>query len=90
MKRHEGDLVGEEECYRMLVEIIRSPELMKALCGSSLRGLADETLDELPKNIMERIMHLERLERKGFDVKELKAQLILKHRFIPDDHKDKN
>lgn len=29
MRRHEEDLVGEEECYRMLVEIVRSPELLK-------------------------------------------------------------
>lgn len=45
MKRHEEDLVGEEETYRMLQEIIRSPELIKALSGSCLKGSCDPLLD---------------------------------------------
>jgi hypothetical protein len=36
--RYEGNTVKEEESYMMLVEIIRSPELCKALTGSSLKG----------------------------------------------------
>jgi hypothetical protein len=49
MKRHEEDLVGEEECYRMLVEIVRSPELLKQLTGSTLKGSVDPVLDRLSK-----------------------------------------
>ena len=45
--RHEVDLAGEEEAYRMLLEIIRTPELFKALCGSHLRGEADPVNDTL-------------------------------------------
>lgn len=50
MKRHEEDLVGEEECYRILQEIIRSPELIKALSGSCLKGTTDPILDKLSDN----------------------------------------
>lgn len=46
-KRHEEDLVGEEEAYRMLQEILRSPELFKALTGSCLKGATDPALDNL-------------------------------------------
>lgn len=49
MRRHEEDLVGEEECYRMLQEIVRSPELLKSLTGSSLKGSCDPILDKLSK-----------------------------------------
>ena len=80
LKRHEGDLVAEEETYRMVVEIVRSPELMKALCGSSLRGLADAQLDELSPEKVQKIEHLDKLERKGFDVKEIREQIISKHK----------
>jgi hypothetical protein len=47
MKRHEEDLVGEEEAYRILQEIVRCPELFKAITGSSLKGSADPALDKL-------------------------------------------
>lgn len=45
MKRHEEDLYMEEENYRCLQEIVRSPELFKALSGSSLAGGCDPILD---------------------------------------------
>lgn len=38
MYRHEEDLVNEESTYRMIQEIIRSSEFLKAIVGSSLRG----------------------------------------------------
>jgi hypothetical protein len=37
MKRHEEDLVVEEENYKMLQEFVRSPELLKAFTGLSLK-----------------------------------------------------
>jgi len=45
LKRHEEDLYMEEENYRCLQEIVRSPELFKALSGSSLAGGCDPILD---------------------------------------------
>lgn len=72
IKRHEEDLIGEEECYRMLAEIIRSPELLKAISGSSLKGTVDPCLDRLSKADRQKIEHLEILERKGFEVEKLK------------------
>jgi len=47
MFRHEQNLIAEEEAYRMLQEIMRSPELLKALSGSSLRGSIHPKLDNL-------------------------------------------
>ena len=41
MKRHEEDIAGEEETYRMLREILMCPELFKSICGSCLRGTFD-------------------------------------------------
>jgi len=38
MYRHEEDLVNEETTYRMIQEIVRSSEFLKAISGSSLRG----------------------------------------------------
>ena len=72
MRRHEEDLVGEEEAYRMLQEILRSPELFKALTGSSLKGVTDPALDKLSDKEKRKLEHLSKLEEKGFDVKELK------------------
>lgn len=43
--RFEQDLYKEEECYRMLQEIIRSPDLMKNLTGTCLRGAMAPKLD---------------------------------------------
>lgn len=72
MKRHEEDLIGEEECYRMLQELMRSPELLKSMTGSNLKGSCDPLLDKLSPEDLEKMDHLDRLQRKGFDVENLK------------------
>lgn len=76
MKRHEEDLIGEEETYRMLQEIIRSPELYKALSGSTLKGACDPNLDRLTTAERHKLEHLDKLERKGFDVATLKEAVL--------------
>jgi hypothetical protein len=76
MKRHEVDLIGEEETYRMLQEIVRSPELYKALTGSSLRGSCDPKRDRLSQAERQKLEHLDRLERRGFDVTQLKDAVL--------------
>lgn len=68
IKRHEEDLIGEEECYRMIQEIVKQPEFMKAISGSSLKGSLDPNLDKLKEEDRAKIDHLKSLERKGFDV----------------------
>ena len=68
MKRHEEDLISEEETYRILQEIVRSPELYKALTGSSLRGSCDPKRDQLRPAERQKLEHLDKLERRGFDV----------------------
>jgi hypothetical protein len=47
MKRHEEDLIGEEELYRLLQEIIRQPEFIKAITGSCLKGSMDPIFDKM-------------------------------------------
>jgi hypothetical protein len=47
IKRHEENLIEEEENYRMLQEILRTPELLKAITGSTLKGTTDPILDKL-------------------------------------------
>jgi len=76
MRRHEEDLIGEEECYRMLQEIVRCPELLKALSGSSLMGSCDPKLDLLTDAQRVQLGHLEKLEKKGFEVSQLKKNII--------------
>lgn len=78
--RHEEDLIGEEECYRMLVEVCRSPELLKLLSGASTKGDCDPLLDRLNKKDIEKLKHLDRLERldKGFDVEKLRTEITEK------------
>ena len=56
--RHEQNLVEEEETYRMLVEIVRSPELLKAMSGSSLKGETDPLLDKLDEKTKKKLLHL--------------------------------
>lgn len=56
----------------MLVEVMRSPELLKALTGSSLKGACDSTLDKLPHDVRSKLFHLDKLQRKGYDVEELR------------------
>ena len=69
LHRQEVDLIGEEECYRMLQEIVRSVEFHKAITGSSLKGKLDPAYDNMKKKgDKEKLMMLEDLERKGFDV----------------------
>jgi hypothetical protein len=75
MKRHEEDLVGEEETYRMLQEIIRSPELFKAITGSSLKGATDPALDKLSEKDKAKLEHLNKLEQKNFDVTALQDKI---------------
>lgn len=38
LMRHQEDLRNEEINYRILLEILRSPELLKSLTGSNLKG----------------------------------------------------
>ena len=72
MRRHEEDLIGEEENYRMLQEIVREPELFKALTGSNLKGTCDPNLDKLSLQDKKKMDQLEKLSKKGFEVDKLK------------------
>lgn len=47
MGRHEGNLKQEDECWRMLQDFVRSPELVKAITGSNCKGDVDSKLDFL-------------------------------------------
>ena len=76
LARHEEDLVGEEEAYRMLQEIVRSPTLLKAICGSSLKGPCSPELDKMDQEDIEKLDRLRKLGAKGFDVEELENNLI--------------
>jgi hypothetical protein len=76
MYRHEEDLAGEEEAYRMLQEILRQPELFKAITGSTLKGTCDPHLDSLPDQDRRKMEQLEKLARKGFEVDQLKAKIL--------------
>jgi len=49
-KRYEEDLVGEEEGYRMLREILHTQEFFKSICGSCLRGTLDPAKDFLTED----------------------------------------
>lgn len=60
----------------MLQEIMRTPELLKALSGSTLRGSLDPMLDKLSDEDRAKYQHLERLEaRNKFDVTAIKEEL---------------
>jgi len=85
MKRHEEDLIGEEEIYRMLQEIMRSPQLLKSMCGSSLKGACDPLLDKLTPEDKRKLEHLNKLESKGYEVTKLKDR-ITKNRKADDDY----
>ena len=74
--RHEEDLVLEEEVYRMIIEIFRSPELFKSICGSNLRGECDPNLDDLKDEQKQKLKQLDKLAKKGFDVKVLKDKVL--------------
>lgn len=79
MRRHEEDLTGEEEAYRMLQEIVRQPELFKAITGSTLKGTCDPHLDRLPEQDRRKMEQLETLARKGFEVEQLKMNILNRH-----------
>lgn len=72
LHRHEENLVAEEDCFAMLNEILRSPELMRAMTGSRARGAASPELDGLSKKQRDKLKHLDTLQAKGFDVDVLK------------------
>jgi len=76
LARHEENLVEEEEAYRMLQEIVRSPELLKAICGSSLKGPTSPELDKMSPEDIDKLDRLRKLEAKGFDVEKLQENLI--------------
>lgn len=64
----------------MVQEIIRQPDLLKALTGSSLRGSIHPMLDKFEQEDKLKYRHLERLEaRKKFDVKDMKDKLEKKY-----------
>lgn len=75
-RRYEEDLAGEEEGYRMLREILHTPEFFKSICGSCLRGTLDPAKDYLSKEDEEKIVQIESLEKKGFEVKQLKEKIL--------------
>lgn len=58
------------------MEICRSPELFKAITGSSLKGATDPILDKLPDDKKNKLKHLEKLEQKGYEVTKLKNTLL--------------
>lgn len=77
--RHEEDLYQEEESYRMLNEIIRTPGFIKALSGTCLKGELDPALDNMNEEDRKKIRHLNKLERNGFDVEALKEIVTRKY-----------
>lgn len=68
MFRHEQELYKEEESYRMIVEIVRTPDLLKALSGSTLKGDVDPLLDKFSEADKKKLSHLNKFELKGFEV----------------------
>lgn len=80
MKRHEEDLVQEEELYRLLQEIVRQPQFIKSITGSSLKGALDPVFDKMDDKQRSKLEHLENLERKNFEVTHLKNKLIEDHK----------
>ena len=64
----------------MLQEIIRSPELLKALTGSSLKGPMDPIYDKMSEEDKKKLAHFDLLQRKGFDVEELKKKMLEAHK----------
>lgn len=86
MMRHEENLIAEEECYRMLQEIIRQPQLFKMLSGTSLAGSMHPDLDHLTEAQRKKLAQLDNYERKGWDVASLKKKIISGDRKIDDDN----
>lgn len=85
MMRHEENLIAEEECYRMLQEIVRQPQLYKELSGTSLQGSMHPDLDHLNDAQRKKLNQLDKLEQKGWDVGALKQKIISGDRDIDGD-----
>jgi hypothetical protein len=66
LRRYEEDLVGEEEGYRLLREIVHCHEFFKSICGSCLRGTLDPNQDFLSEEDQKKIKRIQTLEKKGF------------------------
>jgi len=64
----------------MLQDILRCPELWKAISGSNCRGATDPKLDNLSLGNKQQLAHLAKLEEKGFEVSDLKQEIIDKAR----------
>lgn len=86
MMRHEENLIAEEECYRMLQEIIRQPQLFKMLSGTSLAGSMHPDLDHLKPEQRKKLAQLDKYERQGWDVASLKQKIKTGDRKIDDDN----
>lgn len=76
MYRYEQDLYHEEESYRMIQDIFRSPGLFKQFTGTCLRGTLDPSLDNLKQDVKKKLQRLERLEQKGFDVAVIRENIL--------------
>lgn len=87
LHKHEENLVAEEETFYLLVEIVRSPELVRAITGSRVRGSAAPELDGLTESQVKQLKHLDELAAKGFDIQVLKEQ-ILKNSAMPAEDKN--
>jgi hypothetical protein len=55
---------------------MRSPDLLKAMSGSSLKGDCDPILDNLNEADKNKLIHLQKLENQGFDVDQLKQNFL--------------
>ena len=77
--RHEEEIDKEEECYRMLQEIMRQPELIKVLTGSSLRGSLDPIYDKMEPADRKKYRMLDHFARKGLDVSKMRDKLNEKY-----------
>jgi len=78
MYRHEENLLQEEETYRMVQEIVRQPELLKQITGSSLKGEIEHAFENFDDAQKEKLKHIEEFDRLGFDVQSIREALIAK------------
>ena len=63
----------------MAQEIVRQPELVKQLSGSSLKGEIEHTFENFSPEDMDKLKHIQEFERLGFDVQNIKENLISKN-----------
>ena len=80
MYRHEKKLDKEEEVYRMLQEMMRMPDFVKTITGSSLKGSQDPIYDKFKADDKLKMENIEMLENKGFEVKAIKDKLLDKYK----------